>query len=629
MSAEKTFRIILWGISSTGWRGDQKAVVYDAKSIGIEEQANDSGSAYWTLDNDHPQIAEFVPLARHYEISRYSDARSRWEFVGAGMLNDYNVTEYQTTFSGLDYKAVLNQVYTPLSSNTAMTTSTAGSLNIDTSNFTQTLSNEAVFKAASSTAYVNTTALSVGVLTMETFNGPNTQGTGSSNGEYINDPDGTTTYWKAPVVKITGSVSWVNPGTVTTGFDNALYLMLFASPPTSKDSGEPPLGNYGRIGTWSTGYFSGPTLPNGTTITFSPIYLTVAELEKAVTDAGYQYTGVPVINDEATIRSNMPNPLRSGVTYSFQLYAAIKRTSTGVWYRSKYGSITGSVDTTTKAEVTMGQVTQNASQIVSEAFSTALTLSTFSRLRYASLSVSGSTATTHTTYTAGEPVLDYITAVCDLEMGAKTDGSKVVFGIDKPTGGASYSGNFKLNLSVSSSASTAMALRYPDNIRSFSFTPGFSRVRNDITIVPTTLYLSGGSGQAEGASIIGASASDSASIASNGRIPLIVPKGGLVDAKAAQNEANRLLATYKPANTKQVNIRAVLDGVDLWNGWDVGDSVKLTVNRGLAVVDEPFVITGVRWFGESDGHERIELDLMQGTAFSAVYAAPIPTTEAS
>lgn len=115
MSTTQSFRIILWSVSTSGWRGDQKAVVYDAKSIGVEEHANDTGSAYWTLPNDHPQIAEFVPLERHYEISRWSDARNRWEFVGAGMVNDYVATEQETIYSGIDYKSVLNQTFTPLS----------------------------------------------------------------------------------------------------------------------------------------------------------------------------------------------------------------------------------------------------------------------------------------------------------------------------------------------------------------------------------------------------------------------------------------------------------------------------------------------------------------------------------
>ena len=673
MSAKKSFRLILWSISSTGWRGDQKAVVYDAKSIGLDEQANDSGSAYWTLDNDHPQIAEFVPLARHYEISRYSEARSRWEFVGAGMLNDYNVTEYQTTFSGIDYKSVLNQVYTPL---TGLTTSNASAIS-DKITGNGVSGGIATFNITAATAtsalrHIDTSVISVSGPNVTAFPGTVRQisvdeytalyaNTIDGEGLFVNvnwrnTGDETITYWTTPQINLNYGFTW-NSSTIT-GFQSnpPMVHRVYVSPPGYKDAGYAPIDNTGLIGEMSDATLIDPpgAMTNGTTWGTYSWRLLPQELADAIQalpdPAGLSPDGNAYFEGSGDIiPSAMPdlvdNPngdaiacLRPGVSYSFQIYGAIFRSfGNGIWYRTNGSAITGSSDPLnptfgTAAQVTLGQGTENARTLISRVFTEAVVNSDSanSRLRYASLSISGSTTTTHVTFSAGEPVLDHIASVCDLEMGAKTNGDKVVFGIDKPTGGSSYAGNFKLNLSVSSSASTAMALRYPDNIRSFSFTPGYSRVRNDITIIPTTAYLSGASGQnVSGASLIGATAVDQSSITANGRIPLIAPKANLVDSKAAQNEANRLLETYKVANSKQVNIRAVLDGVDLWNGWDVGDSVKLTVNRGLAVVDEPFVITGVRWFGESDGHERIELDLMQGTAFSAAYAAPIPTTEAS
>lgn len=631
MSERKKFRITLFEIdTSTGWRGAQKAVVFDASKIGVAENANDVGSAYWTLTNDHAQISKFTPLNTHYEISRWSEIRSRWEFLAAGILNDYNSTEYETTFEGIDYKAVLNQYYTPLN---AMSVADASALNTR-------LSTEFVYapekiftgEASSSTAstvFLNSDFISVGPLRITSFDGNNTT-TGSGNafsGVYINEPDGDTTYWKTPIVLIDYSLQW-NNATIS-GFDTKFYLRLYASPPAPKDSGEPGLGNSGLIGEWT---IDAGTLSNGkvyTTDNASPetIALATKELADVVTAAGYYFSGWANVQEESTMISNVANPLRTGVTYSFQLYAAIKRTSTGLWYRSKVGSISGATDTTTLSQVTVGQSTKDANSIVTNVFNNTRTSQTFNRLRYSSLSVSGSTSTTHTTFTAGEPVLDHIAAVCDLEMGAKTNGDKVVFGINKPTGGASYDGTFKLNLSVSSAASTAMLLRYPENIRAFSFTPGFSRVRNDITVIPTTSFLSGTGGQnTEGTSLIGSSSIDATSVSTNGRLPLVAPKGGLMNAQAAQNEANRLLNSYKVANSKQLSIRAVVDGVDMWNGWDVGDSIRVSIRRGLVDVDEPFVIAGVRWYGETDGHEQVELDLVQGSAFAAAFTPP-PTTE--
>lgn len=638
MSDQKKFRITLFEVNTTagtsgGFRGSQKAVVFDASAIGVEEHANDVGSAFWTLSNSHPQIAEFVPLARHYEISRWSDARSRWEFVGAGILNDYSVTEWETTFQGIDYKALLNMHYTPLN---AMSVADASALNKKLSTDFAYAPEKSVFtgetsSSVNSTLFVNATTLSVGPLVITSFDGNNTTTGSAAEGIFINDPGGTPSFWKTPMIKIDYSLAWLSA--TTSGFAKDFYLRLYASPPVANDLGEPPLTNSGLIGEW-TSNIGASALSNGRVYNTASgfgesIYLATKEIEDVITAASLTFTSLPNVNDNATMISNVPNPLRTGLTYSFQLYAAIQRTSTGIWTRSKIGSITGATDTTTLSQVTVGQSTKNAAAIISSMFTDVVNSDSFNRLRYSSISVSGSTATTHTTFTAGEPVLDFIANVCDIEMGAKTNGTKVVFGIDRPTGGATYNGAFKLELSVSSAASTAISLRYPDNIRSFYFTPGYSRVRNDIKVIPTTGYLAGSSGQnTGGASIIGATAIDQASISVNGRITLLATKASLLNAAAAQNEANRLLNTYKVENSKQVGIRAALYGIDLWNGWDVGDSVRITINQGLAIVNEPFVISGVRWFGESDGHERIELDLVQGSAFAAAYTAP-PTTTSS
>lgn len=630
MSSARKFRITLWDIGTNGWRGDQKAVVFDASAIGVEEHANDVGSAFWTLHNAHPQIAEFVPLARHYEISRWSYERDRWEFVGAGMLNDYTVTEFETTFAGLDYKNILNQTFTPLLNMDVTSPSSINTkISISANTSDRNIQWVSVENSADTTIkrFISTSAISISPITTKSYAGNMVQVSSTSEGIYTNDPDGTVSYWKTPGVNLSYKI--VYNSTTTANLEQNMYMRLYAYPAGSRDHGEPPLDRGGLIGQWyQPNDGNGPTV-NGTTWTVN-LNLYTEELEKAMTAAGYTHAASHWVNSYQDMTLMWPNPLKNGVTYSFQIYAAIYRSSgAGTWFRTDYGRIMGATDTTLLSEVTVGQSKDNASVLVSNVFSNSLADSTFQRLRYSTLSVSGSTSTSHTVFSAGEPLLDHISAICDLEMGAKTNGDKVIFGINKPTGGASYDGTFKLNLSVSSTASTAMALRYPENIKAFSFSPGYSRVRNDVTVIPTTNYLAGTSGQSDGVSVIGATAVDNASISSIGRIKLLAPKGGLVNASAASNEANRLLTTYKPANTKQANIAVVLDGVDLWNGWDVGDSIRLTIKRGLADIDEPFVISGVRWFGESDGHERVELDLVQGSAFNAAFTAPTGSSGSS
>lgn len=642
MSDQKKFRITLWQLdTSTGWRDSSaKAVVYDAMSVGVQENANDVGSAYWTLNNDHPQISKFTPLETHYEISRWSLARSRWEFVAAGILDDYNVTEYQTTFSGIDYMAVMNQIFTPLS-NITFSSSTPLNPNIATMSIP--------------TAFNQTD----GTIGKDNINGAVYDTTGNAYYDYLGDAnikissasveafaqttktivaDSKTASVLTPYFKITYSAVWIAPTTTAFLTTPQWRFRINASPPGSVDSGVPPIGEFGKMAE-----FSVPADGSSGTSKFAVTnrvvelfpYEAKQELRTALIALGASTalieTAMPdTISVTGVSASNYTTgtltgwALRKGLTYSFQIYGAIHRTDSGATSNAQgypiwYGTLAG----VQMPEVTLGQGTENLSVIVSRVFTNAQTASNFSRIRYATLSVSGSTQTTHITYSAGQPVVNYIGDLADIEMGAKTDGSKVVFGINKPTGGATYAGNFKLNMSVSSAASTAFALRYPENIRAFSFTPGFSKVRNDITIIPTERYLSGATVQgSEGAQIIGATASDSASLNLYGRLPLVAAQGGFVNAEAAQNQATRLLNSYKPANSKQVGLAVVVDGVDLWSGWDVGDSIRVTINRGLVDIDEPFVIAGVRWFGESDGHERTELDLIQGSAFAAAFTAP-------
>lgn len=633
MSEQKKFRVTLYAIDTTsgsagGWRGAQKAVVFDATNIGVEEFANDTGSAYWTLINTHPQIAEFVPLERHYEISRWSSARSRWEFVAAGILDDYTSGEYETSFSGLDYKAVLNQLFTPL---VDMTVQNNSPLNPDLGSI-----DPGTIGLTTTTARINSSEISVSPLTVTPY----------LNFEYV-DTAGPAVRAQTEAVEVSWTASWTGTTTGWPAGQIGINYYLYVSPTAEKDSGPPPLGSKGLIAQISSQSISA-TGVNRFKWASRSVVLVGAHFQTFWNNALYNSidiidpdgnnVGPPLGDPISSLATNLTvsyfgefvaAPLRKGVSYSFQVYAAVVRTTPAATYRSYPPSQTLAADLTpTYPQVTLGQENNNAQSIIANIYQQAVTSDSYGRLRntaFRSLAVinSGSTATSHRNFSAGEPVLERIATVADLEMGAKTTGGKVVFGISRPINGNSYTGGFKIDMNVSSVSSSALHLRYPENIKTFNYAPGFSRVRNDITIIPSTPYLSGTGGQiSEGVAITGAQVIDSATVSVYGRIPAVVPKAGLIDSSSATNEAKRLLRTSNPANTKQVGLSVTVDAVDLWNGWDVGDSIRVTIKRGLTNIDEAFVISGVRWFGEGDGHERVELELVQGTAFGAQYAAP-------
>jgi hypothetical protein len=315
---------------------------------------------------------------------------------------------------------------------------------------------------------------------------------------------------------------------------------------------------------------------------------------------------------------NVAYSLRNGISYYFKIYAGIYQSGT------TSGGQTWKVFSNGRASAAAANLGQSTDKtiysFVESVFNDAVAGKSSQRLRYASLAIDGSDGTTvHTAFSYGQPVLEYIADICDLEMGARTNGDKVVIRIVKPSANANYNGNFKLSVPVSSASLAFGALRYPENIKSYEYTPGTSRVKNDITIVSADATISGSS---TSTAVVAAAASDSVGIAAYGRIEMVTSSSGFADGTQANKEAQRLITNLKVANSKQVSMSVVVDGLEIWNGWDVGDSVRVTIKHGAVNIDEPFVISGARWYGSNDGSERIELDLVQGSQFATSFMAP-------
>lgn len=619
------FRIIVWSVSSTGWRGDQKAVVFDAKDIGIEEHANDSGSAYWTLASDHPQLAEFVPLERHYEISRWSSDRSRWEFVGAGMVNDYVASDTEVVYSGLDYKALLNQIYTPLP---GVTLDSISPLNPNIA-ITDTIFNHSDGTTAldniNGTTYTSTgTALYDIIPSVGAISSFSISATASTSKSVV--ADGYTATVSAPYIKLTYSIAYTG-STVGTTFESTpqFRVRLEASPPaTTTTAATPPLSTTGFIGEFST-YANSSTGTARLVATNKEIHLfpyaAKLSLETSLLDQGASTASVAsalLDSPKGTTNPIVAYSLKTGVSYYFKIYGGIYQSGT-----TAGGQVWRVFDTgkATTSSYNLGQSTnKTVYSFVESVFYDATLAKANQRLRYAALTIDGSEGTTaHTAFSYGQPVLEYIADICDLEMGARTNGDKIVFKINKPSGGSSYNGNFNLSVPVSSASITAGALRYPENVKSYQYTPGLARVRNDITIVSSDAAIGGSSTSTV---VIAASASDSSGISSYGRIEMVTSSSGFADGTQANKEAQRLITNLKAANSKQVSLSVVVDGLEIWNGWDVGDSIRVTIKHGAVNIDEPFVISGVRWYGANNGAERIELDLVQGSQFATSFMAP-------
>ena len=114
--SQSPFRITLWDMTGAGrGRGTVKAVISDAKYIGCSSYLNEGGEAFFTLPYNHPQIAECLPLERHYRIDRWDEEDAVYRTIGTGILQDYQATDNETVFYGIDYMAALNQTLTDVS----------------------------------------------------------------------------------------------------------------------------------------------------------------------------------------------------------------------------------------------------------------------------------------------------------------------------------------------------------------------------------------------------------------------------------------------------------------------------------------------------------------------------------
>lgn len=617
------FRIILWSVSSTGWRGEQKAVVFDAKDIGVEEHANDAGSAFWTLPSDHPQIAEFLPLERHYEVSRWSDDRDRWEFVGAGMINEYVASDTEVVYTGLDYKALLNQIYTPLPGVTLDSISALNPNIVISDTIFNHSDNTTALDNINGTTYTSTGTALYDIVSEGSFSTLTISAVASTSKSVVADAKTATV--TAPYIKISYTLSYTGVTTGTFESTPQFRVRLESSPPaTTITASQPPLSPTGYVGEFST-YADGSTGTSRFVATNREIHLfpysSKLALETSLIGQGASTASIAAVLPDSLTGTTSPHvaySLRNGISYYFKIHGGIYQSGTTA------GGQIWKVFTTGKASTASSNLGQSTDKtiynFVESVFNDAVIGKSSQRLRYASVAIDGSDGTTvHTAFSYGQPVLEYIADLCDLEMGARTNGDKAVFRIVKPSAGASYNGNFKLSVPVTSAALSFGALRYPENIKSYEYTPGTSRVKNDITIVSADAAVSGSS---TSTAVVAAAASDSTGINSYGRIEMVTSSSGFANGTQATKEAQRLLNNLKVANSKQVSLSVMVDGLEIWNGWDVGDSVRVTIKHGAVNIDEPFVISGARWYGSSDGSERIELDLVQGSQFATSFMAP-------
>lgn len=102
------FRIVLREVDKTAGRGPKAtpvAVITDASNIGAATYANSPGEFFFTLPIDHPQIGACEPYQTHYAVEQY--VGDQWIERFAGLLDDFDATDDEIVFHGVDYLGLL------------------------------------------------------------------------------------------------------------------------------------------------------------------------------------------------------------------------------------------------------------------------------------------------------------------------------------------------------------------------------------------------------------------------------------------------------------------------------------------------------------------------------------------
>jgi hypothetical protein len=89
--------------------GRPVAIIEDMKSMAVSEYHNGPGELYFTLPNSHPQIGSLLPWETHWAFEQYTS--EGWTEKAAGWLIDYDATDEETVFYGLDYLGTLSMMH--------------------------------------------------------------------------------------------------------------------------------------------------------------------------------------------------------------------------------------------------------------------------------------------------------------------------------------------------------------------------------------------------------------------------------------------------------------------------------------------------------------------------------------
>ena len=735
------------------------AVIPDARDVGVQLYANDSGYAYFTLPVDHPAIPLIRPLQQHYSVQKWDG--SAYVDIQSGIITDYDAGSNEVVVNGVDYMTALNKYYTPIhgpelgdkaipNNDTTTIASTTPKAIIATASSRDTgkksegywvpvvdstypnVGKVEIYSGASDDVSPGTAGSTWGTkdkltITYEEVSGEKTGAVILSGCQYI-WRDASTAYWQDGETgkTIEGNFSI---GTSSTS-KGRIGFLLYANP------GGPLLYfyeeyYYGVSSVEIGGQYAALNAPLDFSIKLRPVSHYDAATEdhtgrtrtmSILTEGvSYEFYAIPFYlgnlspKDGSTdynqyIWGNTTGDLESSFTAGLQsdtldgaITSALSTATDPMYVLDRTADYPDTVMTITSCyqnnyltqvapsgissywrvftmasavplniqpgnQVTIAGVSEshfNGTPYLTEISTDRLTIyisdstqPTTSRtgtggtitkdnpvlvplVKFATLNQVNATSsvTKHPFTTAGQGPVDFIRELADNEMGARIDGSKVVFNYYGVPGATANGTSLIVNHSVSSAPQSVLV--YPGQIKDYNVVSKLSMKTNSARIIPTTDFLIGAS--TEGASGVKSKGivKVSSYSATDPALPVVQTQSGFLSAQSAGNFAQGVINNYGSDADVQgisVSLRTEEYGpIGMTGTPKLGETVRVVIRRkGVAVgadeVSGLYNVGGMQWHLRTDGHEELMLDLVKPDKFKGPAvswdnkATPSPTT---
>jgi len=246
-------------------------------------------------------------------------------------------------------------------------------------------------------------------------------------------------------------------------------------------------------------------------------------------------------------------------------------------------------------------------------------------IKYTSLNQlnTGASTTIHPYATAGQSVIDFLRETTEFEMGARVDGSKVVFNFYGVPGATPTGDKLIVNHNVSSTPQTTLV--YPGQIKGYSVVSRRSMKANSVRVIPTTEFLLGASteGAVNGVKSQGVVKNSSYSV-SDPALPIVVTQGGFISSESALNYGQGIVNDFgsdSDVTEIKVQLRSEVFGpIGISGTPKLGETVSVVINRKGSVIGgdmivENYNVGGMEWVATIDGHEELFLDLVKPEKF--------------